>query len=155
MQYTIWRGGLAVLLTVLMVLPAIPASPGGDRAVPDITFHVTTLSTGNPSETATFEMAGTDSSIALNLPNGATILSAKLNVTGLPLIEGGRDCPQNITIDVDKVTPPEWSFNGIGYGQMGLQTTFKNNLPYMNASIPGTGGTTTSVALRLPGNAQL
>jgi len=116
--------GWAIMLTLLMVLPAIPANPGEDRAAYDTTVHVSTLSTGNPSETVTFEMPDTDTSLSLSLPNGATVLSATLNVSGLPLTEGGRDYPENVTIDVGPQPPPEWSFRGKGYGDMGHQNRF-------------------------------
>jgi hypothetical protein len=114
----------AMALAVLLVLPAAPAQDGGARAVPNIVVHVSTLSTGNTEETVTFEQEGSDTSLSLRLPNGATVLDASLNVTGLPLTEGGTDYPGNVTVDAGPQLPVEWAFRNKGYGDLGRQSTF-------------------------------
>jgi hypothetical protein len=137
----------------MSVLSALPALGGMERAVPDIKVHLTTLSTGNTEETLTFEAPGSDRSLALRLPNGATVLSASLDVTGLPLTPGGKDCPENVTVDVGPLMPPEYEFRGKGYGRMGHQNIFTNGYPVLNVTLPYNGGTNRTSAIRLPKDA--
>ncbi|MBM4249167.1 MAG: hypothetical protein FJ149_06975 [Euryarchaeota archaeon] len=147
------RGLVAVMLTLMMALPAFAAYTGEERAVPDITFLVNELSFGNPTETVEFQYAGIDDSLAITLPNGATVLSATLNISGLPLTDGGTDCPENVSLDVAGQSPPEYEFRGVGYGQMGHQTLFSTGKPVLNVTTPYSGGTNTSSAIRLPKSA--
>ncbi|MBM4249166.1 MAG: hypothetical protein FJ149_06970, partial [Euryarchaeota archaeon] len=140
----------AVLLTLVIVMPTFSAFAGKERAVPDIVIHVSTFTDGSTSKVLDFQQGGTDDSVSVRLPNGAVVLSAKLNVTGLPLVEGGTDYPYNVTLDLNGAPPAEWQFKGKGYGQMGRQTVFTNGATNVNLSLPLKGGTNSTGAIRLP-----
>lgn len=73
------------MLAAMMAYPVVFASPGEPRAPPVITMHLDTLSTGSGEEVAVLDSPGNNTSLALTLPNGARVLSARFNVTGLPL----------------------------------------------------------------------
>ena len=77
------RGLGAILLTLMMALPAFSALSADERASPDIIVHVTTLSSGEQSETVEFQYGTTDDSLALRLPNGATVISATLKASAV------------------------------------------------------------------------
>ena len=119
----------AAILLLMVSSPLIPASPGQPRAPPVITMHLDTLSTGSGEEVAVLDSPGNNTSLALTLPNGARVLSARFNVTGLPLAEGGLDYPRNVTVDAGPSAPVEWAFRGTGYGRLGHQNEFANGSP--------------------------
>jgi hypothetical protein len=143
---------LAIIIAAMTIAPVIPASPEDARAA-DITVHISTFSDGNVAKTVAFSFPNNDRSLSISIPNGARVISATMNVTGLPKVDGGPDYPENITVDVGNDGAIEYAFQGKGYGQMGYQTLFSNGAPYQNVSLPQNGGTNATPSIRLPKNA--
>jgi hypothetical protein len=142
----------AVVLSIMMTVPMVPAPAENPRAE-DIIFHVSNFSDGKTEKTLSFNGPGTDKSMNIALPNGARVISATMNITGLPTADGGSDYPENVTIDVGNDGALEYEFRGKGYGQMGRQTLFSNGANYLNVSLPLNGGTNATPSVRLPMNA--
>jgi hypothetical protein len=141
-------------MTAMLLASATPA--WSDDAREDrIVLHISKLSDGKTEKIVSFSQPGTDKSMALNIPNGAEIVSASMNVSGLPYTNGGDDCPENVTVDVGNDGTPEWAFRGKGYGQMGHQTLFSDGTKYVNVGLPQNGGTNSSATVRLPKNAEV
>jgi sugar lactone lactonase YvrE len=86
----------------------------------------------------------------LPLPGRATITQAAATVTPLPSSPGGDLFPFRPWLDIGSDGTVEWKYEGTGYGNAGLQTTFEDGTS--NAELdPDTGRKET--AFRLPGNA--
>ena len=141
-----------VLIAAMMIAPTFPTVWEDARAASTV-LHISTLSDGKNEKTVSFPQPGSDRSLALNIPNGARIVSAGMNISGLPLTDGGEDCPENVTVDVGNDGTPEWAFQGKAYGQMGRQTLFSNGAPSIYVGFPWNGGTNSNPAVRLPKNA--
>jgi hypothetical protein len=142
----------ALLATVMLMVPMVPASPEQTRE--DYTvWHVSTFSDGRAEKVINFGMPGTDKSLAIALPNGARVLSATMNISGLPVSDPGPDYPENVTVDVGNDGALEYAFQGKGYGRMGYQTLFSNGAGFLNVSLPMNGGTNATPSVRLPKNA--
>jgi hypothetical protein len=141
-----------ILMMVIMIVQTIPTI-WEDAEATDIVLHISTLSDGRPEKTLSFSQPGTDKTLSIRLPNGARVISAKMNVTGLPYINGSTDYPKDITIDMGNDGATEWAFNGTGYGQMGFQTVFSNGAPLLYVNLPQNGGTNATPSVRLPKNA--
>lgn len=147
----------AVLMAAMMLMPVIPGLGEDARAPPAIVRSITTLGDGTSEKTLTFSNAGANSDLYLTIPNGATVLSAKINLTGLPASPGGKDCPENVTLDVGDDGTPEYAFKGKGYGLMGEQTLLANatnsstsyKVPFFQ------GGTNETIKIRLPKTAKV
>ena len=85
------------------------------------------LSDGSTEVLITFESAGIDStSLALEVPVDASILTASLDVTGMPY---NGQYPDEVTVNIGNDEDTEWEFKGTGYGALGYQTYFSNGAP--------------------------
>ena len=141
-----------VMLVVVVALPVVPALP--EQAREDYSVHhVSAFSDGKAEKMINFNAPGTDKSASIALPNGARVISASMNITGLPTTDGGTDYPENITVDAGNDGSLEYAFQGKGYGRMGYQTLFANGATYLNVSLPQNGGTNATPSVRLPKNA--
>ena len=124
MGYYRGEGLVAVAVTLMMALPGIPASDESGREIPNIVFNVGAFADGNNSTELVFSGPDNDTSLSLTLPNGATVLDARMNISAAPLLEGGTNFPKNVTVDVGNDGVPDWAFRGKGYGDMGHQYMF-------------------------------
>jgi len=106
----------ALTIALLMVAPSLLTMATQNR---DTNFvrEITTFSDGKAEETVSFTDAGNDTSVHISIPNGSTVLSAAMNVTGLPYNPGSKYYADNVTIDFGGDGKVEWAFNGTGYGQ--------------------------------------
>jgi hypothetical protein len=142
----------ALLATIMLTVPMVPASP--QQAREDYTVrHVSTFSDGKAERTVSFGASGTDKSVSIALPNGARVLSATMNITSLPGADAGSDYVENLTLDVGNDGALEYAFKGTGYGRMGYQRLFSTGASILNVSLPVNGGTNATPSVRLPKNA--
>jgi hypothetical protein len=147
------KGWIWALFAVLMMtVPYVAGTSAGPRAE-DIIVHVSTFADGKGEKIINFAGPGTDKSLNIAIPNGARVISATMNITGLPTTDGGTDYPGNITVDAGNDGALEYAFKGTGYGQMGYQTLFSNGANFLNVSLPQNGGTNATPSVRLPKNA--
>ena len=152
MKISYWLNGYAILTILMVIAPAISV-PAAEPRVEDRIFHVTNFSDGKAERIISFSAQGTDKSSSIAIPNGARVVSATMNITGLPTSDGGTDYPENITVDAGNDGSLEYAFQGKGYGRMGYQTLFSNGATYSNVSLPFNGGTNATPSVRLPKNA--
>ena len=144
---------LALLLALLTALPGIPALDDGGRGPPDIVFNVSRFADGNRSAELVFSESGNLTAPGVTLPNGATVLEARMNISSAPLSAGGTDCPQNLTLDIGNDGVADWAFTGKGYGDMGHQYMFSTG---ENSTKAMSGPDNTSrTFIQLPADAQV
>ena len=70
----------------------------------------------------TFDSAGINANdLAINVPVTASILDAKLNITGL---SNNGEYPTDVTVNIGNDQDIDWAYIGTGYGALGKQTLF-------------------------------
>ena len=143
----------AVLLASMMAVPGIPAAEDGARESPNIVFNVNTFADGNGSAELVFSEPGNESTPGLTLPNGATVLDARMNLSAAPLASGGTDYPRNVTVDVGLDGVPDWAFRGRGYGDLGRQYLF--NTGSNTSRLKSESDNTSTSYIQLPADAEV
>ncbi|MEM2976303.1 MAG: CARDB domain-containing protein [Thermoplasmata archaeon] len=143
---SLWIVSALLLPALLNVTP-----PAGGT---NITIPVTAFGGGQSEATLAFPAAGSSQALNLSLQTGLRVLSARLNVSGLPFTDGGTDCPLSPYIDLGADGSAEWRFEGTGYGSLGHQSLFSNGSAVFRIPFPS-AGSNSSMAVRLPAGASL
>ncbi|MEM2870294.1 MAG: PKD domain-containing protein [Thermoplasmata archaeon] len=141
-------------VTIGLLLPLLPMTAPHSSA-DNIQIVVNKFSNGLSELNVDFTYGGTNTKNSLSLQTGLILNSVELKVSTAAMPGAEKSYPTNVVVDFGGDDKPEWSFSGKGYGPLGRQTVFINNLPYMNASIPFGGGYNDSVAIRLPKSAHV
>ncbi|MGQ9581986.1 MAG: PKD domain-containing protein [Thermoplasmatota archaeon] len=114
-----------------------------------------TLGNGDEGATVAFPAPGSSQALNISLQTGLRVLSARLNLSGLPYTNGGTDCPLSPSLDLGADGSVEWRFEGTGYGPLGHQSRFSSGGSLFRVAFPSGGGTNSSMAVRLPAGASL
>ena len=144
---------LTSLTLVFLVMGIFPSCI--PRASASIDVHLTAFSGGEGDVVIAFPAAGSNSSLNLSFQTGMRVVTAFLNVTGLPYTGGGTDCPDSPSIDLGADGDVEWRFNGTGYGALGDQYLFNDGNSTFKEVFPPGGGVSDSMLVRLPSNSDV
>jgi len=147
---------LAILVTLILVAPASLVFSEDTRAGA-IVRQITTLGDGKNESTVTFSGTGSDSSLFVRVPNGSTIISATINLTGEPFTPGGMEYPFNVSVDIGEDGFLDWQFDGAGYGKLGYQYLLMNSTNISEyKTVPfAQPGSDESISVRLPKGANV
>jgi len=142
---------ISIAVIVILVAQMFSVMAVVPRAM-DFVRQITTLGDGKTEATAVFSGPGKDTGLFLRIPNGATILSAAINITSEPYSPGGTDYPENVSVDLGDDGNLEWAFEGTGYGRLGHQDLISNSTNFTQTlKVPFyTGGTNGTLNVRLP-----
>ena len=102
---------------------------------------------GSPQATAVLDPPAFYDTVNLTLPAECSVLGANVNVTGLPALSEPSVYPGSVTLSLDgKVL---WAFKGKGYGDLGRQTAFSDDVRNFTARFGPSGGSALT-AVKLP-----
>jgi len=143
----------AILVTTLMIAVSFMALPWGAPHVKADT--VTTFAAGGQTTTLAFASgAGSVQTVEVAVPAGGKVLSATMNVSGLPHTAGGKDYPKDIAIDVGADGDTQWAWNGTRNGALGYQSTLSDGSSQANYQFTQAGVDTTK-GITLPSGAKV
>lgn len=143
---------MAVAAALLVPLLAQPwAAPAGAN----IDINVRGFGNGDSEAILAFSSPGANNALTLSFQTGLRVLSASINITGMPYTPGGTDCPESPSVDLGNDGSVEWRFNGTGYGRLGQQYLFSDGNSTYRAVYGPSGGGNFKMAIRFPAGAKL
>lgn len=146
---------ISILAVAAALLVPLLVQPWAAPACANIDINIRLFGNGDSEAILVFSSPGANNALNLSFQTGLRVLSAYINLTGMPYTAGGTDCPDSPSLDLGNDGSVEWRFNGTGYGRLGHQYLFSDGNLTFRAVFGPAGGSNYKMMIRFPAGAQL